>query len=463
MLSKWIPLLVLLQLIGYRTWSQAADQYDSEINLPMRIGLRPLFNLAERSVDTTFTSTGYPDGWEQPNCGVRYRYKFTRGPLRLRAQGQTLELGFTGNYQIEGSTRACVSGVVISPWTPPCRCGFGETPRKVEVNFMSSLSIQPNYLIKLQINPQKPKPTDACKVCFWEQDITDNVMQGLEAEMLSSKQSIEKQYGRIDLRSHIISYWSRMNQPISLGLYGWLMIRPLGFRVNRLVAQGDSIDLSVGLRARPVVVSRVPQAYLTQVPADWDSPHKTEGFQIRLGVELDFDSLSQIINRSFMPVDIKPEKGPFRKNIRIDSVQLAGTDAQRLQCRLFLSGKYAGKLDLSGVPTWDSTTGKIRLREIDFDLSTRHRILGKSAAWFDRPIRKWLEQKINFDVASMLEDKRQSIEQQLNNIENGPISCRGELNHIGWQGLEVRRDGLNMRFNLQGKMQCKADLSKFSL
>ena len=71
--------------------------------------------------------------------------------------------------------------------------------------------------------------------------------------------------------------------------------------------------------------------------------------------------------------------------------------------------------------------------------------------------------KIDFDVAGMLEDKRQSIEKQLNNIENGPISCRGELNHIGWQGLEVRRDGLNMRFNLQGKMQCKADLSKFSL
>jgi hypothetical protein len=103
------------------------------------------------------------------------------------------------------------------------------------------------------------------------------------------------------------------------------------------------------------------------------------------------------------------------------------------------------------------------LREIDFDLNTRHRILGKAADWFDKPIRKWLEQKIDFDVASMLEDKRQSIEKQLNNIENGPISCRGQLNHIGWQGLEVRRDGLNMRFNLQGKMQCKADLSKFSL
>ena len=124
---------------------------DSEINIPIQINLRPLYTLAEKNVDTVFTSPNYPDDWIQDGCDIRYKYVFRRSPLQMRVSGTSLNLGFTGYYKIVGSTRVCVNGTVISPWTPACKCGFDEPERRVNVSFFSSLSIQTDYKIKLGI------------------------------------------------------------------------------------------------------------------------------------------------------------------------------------------------------------------------------------------------------------------------------------------------------------------------
>ncbi len=427
------------------------------------MGMGPLYNWIERSVDTVFMSDGYPDGWTQQGCDLRYRYKFWRSPFRMKASGQTLDLSFTGFYQMEGSTRVCARGVVISPWTPPCRCGYTEGARKVKVRFVNTLSIQPKFQIQLKIQPQLPKPSDACKVCFWEQDITKQVMDGLSEELSVAKKAFEKQYGIIDLRSKLAQVWSDMNRPVALGEYGWLMVRPLGFRVNRIAAIGDTLDLSVGMRARPVVVNTVPQAYMTALPTDWDKPTSSDDFSVKLSLDLRYDSLSSALNRSLMPVEIKPEKGPFRKTVRIDSIFLTGREEKRIRCLLHISGKYAGQLEMSGVPVWDSATESMKLSDIDIDLKTRHLILGKAAAWFDKPIRKWLAQKFQFDLAKPLREKSQKIEKYLSEVNAGPLQCRGKLDQTRWLGWNNNQEGMRLQIGIQGRMQCKANLSGFSL
>ncbi|HMG69458.1 MAG TPA: hypothetical protein VK588_17290, partial [Chitinophagaceae bacterium] len=94
---------------------------ESDINIPVQINLRPVYTMAEKAVDTIFTSPGWPDGWVQEGCPTRYKYSFRRSSLQMKASGTTLSLGFTGYYKIIGSTRICVNGAAISPWTPACR------------------------------------------------------------------------------------------------------------------------------------------------------------------------------------------------------------------------------------------------------------------------------------------------------------------------------------------------------
>ncbi|HEY6064068.1 MAG TPA: DUF4403 family protein, partial [Chitinophagaceae bacterium] len=89
----------------------------SEINIPIRINLKPVYMMAEKSVDTVFTSPNYPDEWVQDGCATRFKYIFRRSPLQMKTTGTSLNLGFTGFYKIVGSTRLCVNGTVVSPWT----------------------------------------------------------------------------------------------------------------------------------------------------------------------------------------------------------------------------------------------------------------------------------------------------------------------------------------------------------
>ena len=93
---------------------------NSEINIPIQVNLKPVYIMAEKSVDTLFTSPNYPDDWVQEGCATRYKYVFRRSPLQMKANGTALVLGFTGFYKIIGSTRLCVNGTVVSPWTPAC-------------------------------------------------------------------------------------------------------------------------------------------------------------------------------------------------------------------------------------------------------------------------------------------------------------------------------------------------------
>ena len=131
---------------------------NSEINVPIQVNLKPFYQMAEKSVDTVFTSPGYPDNWVYDGCDVRYKYILRRSPLRISGVANMMTLGFTGFYKIAGSTRVCVKGTVLSPWTPPCKCGFSEPERRVNVSFTNTFSLQPDFKVKLTVRRNEPEP-----------------------------------------------------------------------------------------------------------------------------------------------------------------------------------------------------------------------------------------------------------------------------------------------------------------
>ncbi|HVF82064.1 MAG TPA: DUF4403 family protein, partial [Flavisolibacter sp.] len=145
--------------------------------------MKPIFALAERNVDKEFTSPNYPDGWVQAGCATRFKYHFRRSPLRMSMQGTTLDLSFTGFYQIVGSTRLCKGTTVLSPWSPGCKCGFNEPERRVDIGFKGRFAVQQNYLLQTIITRNEPMPRDKCEMCFWGQDVTKEVIDGLKTAL----------------------------------------------------------------------------------------------------------------------------------------------------------------------------------------------------------------------------------------------------------------------------------------
>jgi hypothetical protein len=434
----------------------------SEINIPIQINLKPLYTLAEKSVDTVFTSPEYPDEWVQESCDIRYKYIFRRSPLLMKATGTTLNLGFTGYYKIVGSTRVCVNGTVISPWTPACRCGFNEPERRVNVSFGASLNVLPDYKIKMGIKRNEPQPLDKCEVCFWGQDITKQVMKGLTSELDLARDDMIKTYGLIDLRPRFQQVWDQLNKSYDIYGLGWLQINPQRIRINNLFASNDSLHVFLGLSAKPVIRFEKSSDLVSAVP-DIGTFNRQSGFNIFLDAVLDYDSLTQILNRQIAGKQFDFNKGTVKKKFIIDQCRLFGSGSEKLIIKVEFSGTDQGTVYFTGKPVYNRVTQTIEIKEIDFDIRSKNALL-KAADWlFNKRISNEIANYARFDLGAYADTAKSTINQQLNREWIQGIRSYGAIQDIKLVGIYPLHKHLVVRSNCTGSLSVKVESINFSL
>lgn len=434
----------------------------SEINIPIQISLHSVYAMAEKNVDTLFTSPGYPDGWVQDGCGSRYKYIFRRSPLQMKAVGTSMNLGFTGYYKIMGSTRVCVAGTAISPWTPPCRCGFDEPERRVNVSFANSMSIQPDYKVKLAVKRNEPQPLDKCEVCFWGQDITKQVMNGLKTELDAAKAALDKNYGTVDLKPRFQQVWNELNKVYGIYGMGWLQINPQRLRINNLFAKGDSLYVYLGLSAKPVISFEKPREMLTLVPNISDFSQR-QGFSVFMDAVLNYDSLSRIMNQQLVNKEFDLNKGPVKKKFIIKDCKLMGEGNERLIIKVNFSGTNDGTFYLTGKPVYDKNTRILEVRDIDFDIKSKNALL-KTAEWlFSRRIINEISKYTKYDLTSFIDTAKAGINQQLNHEWIKGIRSYGEIDDISLTAIYPFTQHLVIRSNCTGTLSVRVESVDFSL
>ncbi|HEX6334557.1 MAG TPA: DUF4403 family protein, partial [Flavisolibacter sp.] len=352
---------------------------ESRIDIPIQISLRPVFAMAEKNVDTIFTSPGYPDGWIQSDCATRYKYRFRRSPLRMQVQGTTLHLGFTGFYRIIGATRVCVNGNVLSPWSPSCRCGYDEPERRVQVGFTANFQLQPDHLLRTRITRHEPKALDKCEVCFWGQDVTNEVMKGLKEELDLSRKAIEDSFSTYNLRPLLQQAWNQLSDVYALPGVGYFSLNPKKLRMNQFAASNDMLHISIGISATPVVSSARPPVVPSPVP-NLSQAANAGGFNIHLEAALQYDSLSQVMNTLLAGKRFDFSEGLFKKHVIITGAAVSGNEEGDLVIRADFTGSFAGTAYFSGKPAYDSATQSIIVQDLDYDLRTKNLLL-KTAGW----------------------------------------------------------------------------------
>lgn len=435
---------------------------DSEINIPIQIDLKPVYAMAEKSVDTLFTSPGYPDGWVQVGCDTRYKYSFRRSKLQMKASGMSLNLGFTGYYKIIGSTRVCANGVILSPWTPPCRCGFDEPERKVNVSFSNTLTLMTNYKVKLDIKRNEPQPLDKCEVCFWGQNITNQVMKGLTAELDAAKRDLDKSYSSTDLKPQFQKVWDQLNKVYGIYGLGWLKINPKGVHINRLYTQNDSLNVVLGLSAKPVISFEKPAEESSWVPHISNAAGK-DGFSIFLDAVLSYDSLSQLMNEQVAGKQFDFKKAFVKKKFIIDSCKIYGGGFEKLIIRINFSGTNNGIVYLVGKPVYDTANRIIEVTNIDFDIKSKNVLLGSADWLFDKKITKEISKHARFELGAYIDSAKITINEQLNQEWMKGIRSYGNINDIKLAGIYPMQQHLVIRSNCKGDLSVKVDSGNFSL
>lgn len=435
---------------------------NSEINIPIQVNLKPMYAMAEKSVDTNFTSPGYPDNWMQEGCDTRFKYVFRRSPLIMKGSGSALNIGFTGYYKIVGSTRLCVNGTVVSPWTPPCKCGFTEPERRVNVSFTSSVTVQADFKINLAVKRNDPQPLDKCEVCFWGQDITKQVMKGLTAELDISKKDMEKTYGSVDLKPRFQQLWDQMSKVYNLYGLGWLQINPQKIRINNLFVDKDSLNIYLGLSAKPVISFEKPATKNVALP-HLGTFSRQRGFSIFLDAVLNYDSLSWIINQQLAGKEFNFKKGFIKKKFIIDSCKVYGGGFEKLIIKINFSGTNNGVVYLVGKPVYKNDSRTIEVENVDFDIKSKNVLLGSADWLFDKKITKEISKNARFELGAYIDTATANMNKQLNQEWIKGIRSYGDIKDIKMIGIYPMQQHLVIRSNCTGDLSVKVESVNFSL
>jgi hypothetical protein len=424
---------------------------DSDIDIPIHINLKALAGMADKNVDTVFTSPNYPNDWVQADCATRYMYRFRRSPFHMSMQGNSLTLAFTGFYQIIGSTRACVKNTVLSPWTPACKCGFNEPERKVDISFTNTFRLQPNHWLLSDIKRNEPKAVDKCEVCFWGQDVTSSVLAGLKSELDVSRKAMADSFGRFNLRPFMQQAWDKMNAVYPIPGIGYFTLNPKKLRMENLSGKGDWLQLNIGITASPVVSMTRPEGKTSAVP-DLSTTAQPGGFAINLEAALQYDSLSKVLEASLFNKRFDVGEGLLKKHIIIRGVEVSGNEQGQLLITLDFSGSFDGTVYFTGRPVYNAQKKAIEVENLEYNLQTKNLLL-KTAKWlFNSRIVEELKKNTSFDMTAYYAKAAATLNEWLNKEWTPGIKGSGKVSELSISSLQALPQHLRIRTACAGKL-----------
>ena len=224
---------------------------------------------------------------------------------------------------------------------------------------------------------------------------------------------------RLSLRAPLLRAWTQVQQPVLLDPRSqtWLVVSPQALRVSPLRAQDGQLFVRVGVTSfLETVIGPKPQVTISrQLPPLLTDGRLADDARITVAGEVPYPEATRLAQ-----TELKGKTFTFNKadQLTINDVNVAGA-GQKLVLMLdvdgqtragFFTKKLVGKVYLKATPYYDAATRTIRLRDADFTLDTRDRLLS-AAAWLLRGnLRQRLEQQVSFPVKGQLEQARTLIQ-----------------------------------------------------
>jgi len=470
-----LPLTVLLLLAScskkispekpslYGSVSQLDSLPLSDIDIPVKIPLKSIQTLAEKEVDLVYTSPGWPYDYVVDDCESRYMYRFRRGPLQMSAENNRLRLSFTGYYQLAGSQRICTgtgsNRSPLTPWSPVCTCGVGtEGERKVNVAFTAQVGLRRDYGVDATIQPIEPVPLDKCTVCFWSQDITKTVMERLRAQMDEARRGMLDSLKALNLRPYFQQAWNIMNTAYPVYGYGYLQINPEKIRISRLITYKDTIFLTAGISARPVVSQTRPSERMTLLPEISDFTPRS-GFNLYADAIMNYDSLSTIMSTQLYKKRIDLDQSG--RHIIVEHCEIFGGDREKLVLKVDFSGSSSGTFYLVGKPLYLADQKRLAIEQLEFDIKSKD-LLVRTASWlFNRKILQTLQQYTRFDLKIYEQDMLSRINAQVNREPYPGVQMSGSIRELSLEKIYTFREMLVVRFHSTGRINLQVNQINF--
>jgi hypothetical protein len=413
----------------------------STIDIPIEIDLQPVVDLADSMIDP------FIEGKDLPCQGLRYRYKVKRESFALSGKGgNELDFRMKFKYAVKGDYCAvCFANKCAVP-TVGLSIGYNEPMKRGQVGIKTNISVQSNYRLKTNSKITEIKATDPIKEVFG-MDVTQTIINKVKPYLNEGMTYLDEEIGKVNLKTYIQPFYDEMQRDIDLGLLGHLNLMPDELSLSRLTFEGRYLRFSIGVNATPTI--KYTPWEIKQKPLPPLSRYKSiDGFNAYTDLKLDYDSLSKSITQSLVG-----EKFEAGKNfILIDRLNLFPIE-DRIGIDVTFSGSKKGRLYFTAIPTFDTATQRIKMADLKYDLSTKN-VLLKSAKWLlSETIREKMEESMNVDVTSYLNEAKAEMNRGLNEPINEYVRLSGKMEELKVTAFQMRPEELFMRLYLKGNLK----------
>ena len=362
---------------------------------------------------------------------LSYAYELERDPFVLSVRRRSATLQADVAYRV----RAWYNPPVLPEVGTSCGVE-GDAPRArvavtLDVRLAPDWTLHPRTLAVVE--PLSETDHDKCTITPLEINVTDDVMKAARGALQQKADEVGARLAAVDMPKEARRIWGALHQPIRITDSLWLTVNPTAARVGMLELKGDTLLTRVGLSARPRVTAGArPTTSVGPLPPPKDSTARTPALDLLTESRLPYDVASSILTRELRGTKIQAAA----QQLTVDSLHLAGVGDGRLAVGLGVSGGVTGLLYAVGHPEYDSTTSKLFMPDLEYDVGTRNLLTG-SLAWLGgEAVERFLRANVRVDLGPTLEDGRKLLEKNLNRDLAKGVRLRAEIS--GGQVHDIR-------------------------
>jgi len=440
-----LSLVLLLWLGGTGAQSlsgiQQPESPPSFIEIPLRLSLEPLIDAAEKLLPYQAGNWRTWKDWH----GIPSQYRGWRGPLSITASGNVLWVQAHVRYWIRAQKK--LLGVVNAT----ASCGIDEAPRQAVIGMQVLLEWGPDWTLRPQFRILPTRFLDRCEMTFANIDVTSIVETEFRKQMQDSLRAALKSLapGMNEIQRQAQQTWSLLQEPVELGQDHWLLLRPASVALSRIAGRGKTLDAQLALTLQPVLVSGPePVGKPVPLPPLGQYYPRSAGLNLRMGVNLDFPTLSQRIS------DTLAGKSLVIKGRKVDvkNLDLTGS-GQEIRVRMELIGELAGTAELRAKVAYDAQGRKFELQDLTFNYKAEDPTRNMLAEAFHEPIRQALEEAANQALAEQLELLGGRLGTVLKKITPAGVVLDLSALQLGSVQIDIEQQGIRLDGTATGSVR----------
>lgn len=418
----------------------------STLNIPIEIPLSEI----EHQINQQLGKVLFEDNSLDDNGGDNLMLKVTkRLPIGIESKGGNLfNIRVPVNIWAKAGYKVEKLGISVSK--------YEDTEFDIDLNFLTRINLNPDWKISTSTTPNGYKwiSEPKVKIGFFEIPITGIIEKIMDRELPNVVKTVDGEIAKINLRPKVEPVWKSVQEPILMNeaYQAWLRVTPQSVMMTPIGTKGRNVRIGLGITAlaETFLGNKPGNQPVVTLPALKIAEKMEEKFEVGLMTEIPYSQMRKIA------LDLAGGKtyefNDGKQKITVLDIEIYG-NGDDVVVGTTVSGALNGKVYVKGKPYYDATTTSIRVKDLDFDLDTKDRLV-KTANWLAHgKFLKMMEPYFSVPVASQLDEARKMIKENLSgNAMNKAVKLNGSLSELKPGTIYVRPNGIQAIIYAKGRL-----------